>query len=99
MAVTGIGGVFFRADDPGALAKWYEQHLGLPPPRPLLWMQDEGPTVFAPFSRATDYFPAGRTWRVNFLVSDLYTLTASHYPAANAPRQAKRQCHPRAKPR
>ena len=46
MAVTGIGGVFFRADDPGALAKLYEQHLG-PTTGPLLWMREEGPTVFA----------------------------------------------------
>ena len=46
IAVTGIGGVFFRADDPGALAKLYEQHLG-PTTGPLLWMREEGPTVFA----------------------------------------------------
>ena len=50
MAVTGIGGDLFRADDPGALVQWYEQHLG-PTPGPLLWMQEEGPTVFAPYSR------------------------------------------------
>ena len=96
MAVTGIGGDFFRTGDPGSLAKWHEQHLGLTPPGPLLWMQDEGPTVFARFSRATDYFTAGRTSRVNFRMSDLDALTASHYPAANGPRPAKRQCHPRA---
>ena len=28
--VTGIGGVFFRARDPQALAAWYEEHLGVP---------------------------------------------------------------------
>ncbi|GJL94096.1 MAG: hypothetical protein DHS20C05_05010 [Hyphococcus sp.] len=27
--VTGIGGFFFRADDTGALAKWYEDNLGV----------------------------------------------------------------------
>ncbi len=28
--VLGIGGVFFKARDPKALAAWYREHLGLP---------------------------------------------------------------------
>ncbi|MFM6854657.1 MAG: VOC family protein [Sphingopyxis sp.] len=31
MAVTGIGGVFFRAQNPQALAKWYRDRLGIGP--------------------------------------------------------------------
>src|SRR4029077_6724232 len=27
--VTGIGGFFFRAKDPKALALWYQEHLGI----------------------------------------------------------------------
>ena len=27
--VTGLGGVFFKAENPKALAEWYERHLGL----------------------------------------------------------------------
>ena len=27
--VTGIGGVFFKAEDPKALARWYHRHLGI----------------------------------------------------------------------
>jgi len=27
--VTGIGGVFLRSKDPGAMAKWYAEHLGI----------------------------------------------------------------------
>ncbi len=27
--VTGIGGVFLRAQDPKALAAWYAEHLGI----------------------------------------------------------------------
>lgn len=30
--MTGIGGVFFRARDPDALARWYEDHLGVARP-------------------------------------------------------------------
>jgi hypothetical protein len=28
--VLGIGGVFFKARDPKALAAWYRKHLGVP---------------------------------------------------------------------
>lgn len=28
--ILGIGGVFFKARDPQALAAWYREHLGLP---------------------------------------------------------------------
>jgi len=27
---VGVGGVFLKARDPKALAKWYAQHLGIP---------------------------------------------------------------------
>ena len=27
--VTGIGGIFFKANDPSKLHEWYEKHLGL----------------------------------------------------------------------
>lgn len=27
--ITGIGGVFFKANDPRALGAWYQKHLGL----------------------------------------------------------------------
>ncbi len=37
--VTGIGGVFFKAEDPRALAQWYAEHLGVP-------LEDWGGAVF-----------------------------------------------------
>lgn len=64
---VGIGGVFFRAQDTGALAAWYERHLGVTE----LWQQEEGPTVFAPFKQASTYFPADKQWMINFRVDDL----------------------------
>ena len=74
--VVGIGGVFFRAKNPEALAKWYETHLGvLQVPTSydqLPWMQQEGPTVFAPFEQSTEYFgKESQSWMINFRVSDL----------------------------
>lgn len=70
--VNGIGGFFFRARDPDALAEWYETHLGVNRLNPLPWQQREGYTVFAPFARDTEYFgKAGQQWMINFRVDDL----------------------------
>ena len=76
--VTGIGGFFFRARDPKALATWYETHLGIDDIAKTVWRQQEGPTVFTPFAENTDYFGrAGQQWLINFRVDDLDgTLTA-----------------------
>lgn len=66
----GIGGVFFRAADTQGLADWYKTHLGVTD----FWTQAAGPTVFAPFKQATDYFPADKQWMINFRVDDLDAL-------------------------
>ena len=66
-----IGGVFFRAKDPDALATWYAAHLGV---AGMPWHQQGGPLVFAPFKADSDYFPADRQWMVNFRVDDLPSL-------------------------
>ena len=58
--VTGIGGVFLRARDPAALARWYTERLGIDVMveghSEAVWWPDAGPTVFAPFPADTDYF-------------------------------------------
>jgi predicted enzyme related to lactoylglutathione lyase len=79
--VTGIGGVFFRAADPAALSRWYEQHLGVTPTptdyaqRP--WSQEAGFTVFAPFPSDTPYFGRpGQVWMINFRVRNLDAMVA-----------------------
>jgi glyoxylase I family protein len=73
--VAGIGGIFFRAKDPAALAAWYQTHLGidLAPTSGggTPWMTDEGITVFAPFASDTDYFPSDRAFMLNFRVQDI----------------------------
>jgi predicted enzyme related to lactoylglutathione lyase len=69
---VGIGGVFFRAADTEALAKWYETHLGVTG----FWQQESGMTVFAPFKQTTDYFPAEKQWMINFRVDDIDAMIA-----------------------
>jgi predicted enzyme related to lactoylglutathione lyase len=79
--VTGIGGFFFRAEDPEALAKWYEERLGVDPvpqsyeQRP--WRQQEGATAFAPFPQDSEMIgPPKHTWMLNFRVDDLDAMVA-----------------------
>lgn len=74
--VMGIGGLFFRARDPQALAEWYDLHLGIGFRDGAPWHQAAGPTVFAPFDGDTDYFPADRQWMLNLRVEDLAGLIA-----------------------
>ena len=59
MPVLGIGGLFFRAQDPEALNTWYREHLGVGAgcaadgagePNEWVWMTHGGPVVFAPFA-------------------------------------------------
>lgn len=74
--VTGIGGIFFRAKDPEALAQWYQDHLGikLTPENydEEPWYQEAGGTIFAPFAQDSDYFGrAEQQWMINLRVRDL----------------------------
>jgi predicted enzyme related to lactoylglutathione lyase len=84
--VVGIGGYFFRASDPEALAAWYEANLGIAGMSSgWSWEQQAGPTVFAPFPADTDYF--GRPEQqvmLNFRVTDLDAMLAQ-LRAAGAP--------------
>ena len=68
-----IGGVFFRAKEPEALAVWYSTHLGIATGRDP-WQQQAGPLVFAPFPADSDYFPHDRQWMINFRVDDIDAL-------------------------
>ena len=79
--VTGIGGLFFRARDPGELGRWYRRHLGiaLTPSNydELPWQQEAGPSVFAPFPETTDYFgDVKQVWMINFRVRNLDAMAA-----------------------
>jgi len=74
--VTGIGGFFFRSQDPGALARWYEERLGIgrvPESEDQTpWRQEAGDTVFAPFEQDSQMIgPPEHTWMLNFRVDDL----------------------------
>lgn len=81
--VTGIGGVFVKSKDPGALAQWYRDVLGLDvanwggaalpldkpghPPK-VTWMA---------FPETTDHMkPSTREFMINFAVDDMDAIVA-----------------------
>ena len=79
--VLGLGGLFFRAEDPAGLAAWYEKHLGINPvPKSYEvepWHQEAGPTVFSPFAATSVQMGnPGKQMVLNFRVSDLDAFAA-----------------------
>ncbi|GAB3993255.1 VOC family protein [Nocardioides marmoraquaticus] len=79
--VTGIGGIFFTADDPERLTAWYAEHLGVDAPpesyEESSWRQTAGATVLAPMPIGSDYFGhAAQQWAINFRVRDLDAMVA-----------------------
>lgn len=77
MSITGIGGFFFRAQDPKALDAWYKTHFAIGMGADYTpWQQQAGPTVFMPFPADTDYFPAGKQWKLNLRTDDIDAMMA-----------------------
>lgn len=79
--IDGIGGLFFRAHDQAALARWYAEQFGITEVPASYgvepWAQEAGPTVFAPFGMDTKMFGrAEQQWMINFRVRDLDAMVA-----------------------
>lgn len=84
--VTGIGGVFFLANnDTQSLAKWYEKHLGIPMQEwgggVLEWKNDSaedgGSTVWHVCAADSDWFaPSKARFMINYRVDDIEALIA-----------------------
>jgi predicted enzyme related to lactoylglutathione lyase len=79
--VLGIGGVFFRARDPKALAAWYADNLGIgkipESGEEEPWRQEAGVTAFSPFPQTSKYFGRDeQQWMLNFRVRDLDAMAA-----------------------
>jgi glyoxylase I family protein len=79
--VSGIGGFFFKAKDPKALAEWYATNLGVartPTAKGMEpWRQESGATAFQPFPATTKYFgPEAQQWMLNFRVAHLDAMVA-----------------------
>jgi len=74
--ISGVGGIFFRAKDPAALAQWYQDHLGISKAPDTYeegsWWQDTGPTVFFPYDDSNKYLSEfNANFILNFRVKNL----------------------------
>ncbi|MGN6343437.1 MAG: VOC family protein [Ginsengibacter sp.] len=81
--VTGIGGIFFKCDDPKKMKEWYKTHLGLNTNEygaSFEWREasdanKKGSTQWAPFAQTTKYFePSKKDFIINFRVDNLEAL-------------------------
>ncbi len=79
--VTGIGGIFFKCQDPEKVKEWYKTHLGFDMDTygaKFDWQQGgsvKGYTLWSPFSADTPYFePSSKGFMINYRVEDLEAL-------------------------
>jgi predicted enzyme related to lactoylglutathione lyase len=81
--VTGIGGIFFKSQNPDKTKAWYKTHLGLDTDdygSSFKWLETQAPhkpgmTQWSPFRASTKYFePSKKDFMINYRVDDLVAL-------------------------
>ncbi len=82
--VTGIGGIFFKANDAPALQAWYKRHLGIDVQEwggaAFDWTDGEGTPVAGTTAwsinaaQSTQFAPSTAPFMVNYRVHDLHSL-------------------------
>lgn len=81
--ITGVGGIFFKSENPDEIKAWYEKNLGLNTDRwgtTFEWFQGrdstkKGFTQWSPFSQKTKHFePSQKDFMINYRVVHLEKL-------------------------
>jgi len=81
--VTGIGGIFFKSQNPKAMNEWYAKNLGLPTSdygAKFEWCEADGSlkkgsTSWCTFPEDTQYFkPSHKSFMINYRVDNLIVL-------------------------
>ena len=81
--VTGLGGVFFKCEDPVKIKTWYREHLGIESDQHggmFEWRDSNAPdkkcyTAWSPFSMKSNYFaPSEKPFMFNYRVDNLRAL-------------------------
>ncbi len=82
--ITGIGGIFFKANEPAKLKDWYKTHLHFDinewGGRAFMWRDHDRPeeigrTEWSIMDEKTDYLnPSTKNFMINYRVSDLEKL-------------------------
>lgn len=84
--VKGIGGIFFKVEDPGKVTQWYQDHFGIPAVEPgfahfywrdYLQSNQTNRTVWSPFPMESDQFAKPeQQFMINYIVDDLDAMLA-----------------------
>jgi len=83
--VTGVGGIFFKCNDPKQTKDWYAKHLGFDTDEygaSFTFKKNDAPEKngylqWSPFKSDTDYFePSTKEFMINYRVEDLEKLVA-----------------------
>lgn len=81
--VTGLGGVFFKSEDPKRMNEWYAKNLGIATSEygaTFDWRQEDDPskkgtTAWCAFPQDTKYFnPSVKPFMINYRVADIAAL-------------------------
>ena len=81
--VTGVGGIFFKSENPESLKEWYKEHLGFNTDQwgtNFEWFEGSNPTQkastqWSPFAKDTEYFkPSSKDYMFNYRVVHLERL-------------------------
>jgi predicted enzyme related to lactoylglutathione lyase len=81
--VTGIGGIFFKCDDPKSMNEWYAKNLGIPAGQygaTFDWsdaddQSKKGSTTWSTFPKDSEYFkPSEKPFMINYRVENLVEL-------------------------
>lgn len=81
--VTGIGGIFFKTNDPQKMKEWYRTHLGIESDKYgglFKWRDHDDKdqvctTAWSPFDKDTQYFkPSEKEYMFNYRVENLIEL-------------------------
>lgn len=81
--VTGLGGIFFKCEDPKGINEWYSKNLGLDTSEygtNFEWLQADDPskkgtTVWSTFPQNTKYFdPSTKPFMINYRVENIVAL-------------------------
>jgi len=81
--VTGLGGIFFKSENPQSMNEWYAKNLGLTTSAygtTFTWRQDDDPskkgsTSWCAFPQDTKYFdPSAKPFMINYRVENLTAL-------------------------
>ncbi|MDP8994443.1 MAG: VOC family protein [Pseudomonadota bacterium] len=81
--VTGLGGVFYKVEDPERTRAWYREMLGIGGEwgAHFRWSEDgsgEAYSLLSPFADSSDYFdPSAAAFMINLRVDDLDAMLAA----------------------